>query len=755
MRFQTGHAEVLTEGFGQSTAFGIANNAKAFKGLIDGLYSRKIEAMMRELATNAFDAHKAAGSIAPFHLHLPTPLKPTFWIRDYGTGMSHEFMMSRFAIMFESTKDGTNAADASLITPDDQVGCLGLGRMSFFAYTDACSVSVWQAGEVNHYSVFIGAGGVPQVAHAGGAPSDEPAGVRVEFPVKTRDFKSFETAAIRVFKGFPVQPLGLPIDVRDAIAKEPLEMGTFWKAYEKDYLPNSGFYARQGCVLYPIDLTQIDDRLVVTDDCNGDGESTVELSENYARFANLQMTIVIDFPIGTIDFDLSRERLAYNDRTVLAIRNRWDDFVADLDAVIAKEFAGKKTAHQRMTTARSPLFEGLGPLFQQSAYFIEASVVEQYIHELLPSQRRHYNSLKHAFKRVIEYRDEDDANGGDMFRNTIFTYNQRLSHKSPEPSDVRDAIFVYNDDTPRALNARVHYYLRQTGKRLAYVFEQGGFTKARWIKMGKPPILRTSKIVIPKEVRERIARSGGGGGGVFDRVKVISGESWRAPNENEDTEDHLFAFINKGELITPAAYEDRYRGMTISEVICLHHILKATDDISISFINTRTNDKEGRWDHLPTFYDTLDTFAERLSKKQIGQFIAWLNDSRFTSSRYGRALAHLTGHKKKRVAKLPRNPLTELKRFYLSDNQIDQELSPRYAFLIDSDEPVLVKIVNDIIDIAGKMGMEILPPMDSVNLLNADWERRVDHINAVSNRYEGTAHVRAIEAARLAFLHTC
>jgi hypothetical protein len=51
MRYSVGHAEVQAEGFGQTVDFGIANSGKAFKGLIDGIYSRKIEAPMRELAT--------------------------------------------------------------------------------------------------------------------------------------------------------------------------------------------------------------------------------------------------------------------------------------------------------------------------------------------------------------------------------------------------------------------------------------------------------------------------------------------------------------------------------------------------------------------------------------------------------------------------------------------------------------------------------------------------------------------------------
>ena len=264
MRYNSAHAEVLAEGFQETASFKIDASGKAFKALLDGAYSRKIEAAIRELATNALDSHKAAGSIAPFDMGLPVVTRPTFFIRDYGTGMTHDFMMNRFTVMFDSTKDGMKAEDASLITPDKQVGMLGIGRMAFFTSTDSCNISSWIDGIVNHYTVYMGPDDVPRVAHAGSAPSDEPNGVKVEFAVRTKDFAEFERAALRVLKGFPVMPNGLKTKVQHELRTEPREIGAFWRSFPKDYLPESVFWAKQGCVLYPVDLNEIDDRVVHT-----------------------------------------------------------------------------------------------------------------------------------------------------------------------------------------------------------------------------------------------------------------------------------------------------------------------------------------------------------------------------------------------------------------------------------------------------------------------------------------------------------
>ena len=289
MRYQTGLAEVQAEGFSRQVSSSIAQTGKATKGLIDGIYSRKFEAIIRELSTNAFDAHKLAAYIGPFDVHLPDTLDPVFWLRDYGPGMSDEFMQQRYPVLFDSTKDGLNPEDHE-IDPDEQVGSLGLGRMSFFSYTDACTVTVWQDGEVRFYAVFMGANGIIQVAPAGTMPSDEPSGVKVEFAVKTKDITSFKDAAVRVYKGFPILPNGLPSDIVNILQIEPQMVGSFWKAYPQDYLPGGGYYARQGCVLYPIDLAEVDGK------ATEDAEGKVTLSSTFSRYTNNKNTVVLDFP---------------------------------------------------------------------------------------------------------------------------------------------------------------------------------------------------------------------------------------------------------------------------------------------------------------------------------------------------------------------------------------------------------------------------------------------------------------------------
>ena len=113
-----------SENFTESN-YSIDATAKAFAILSDSLYSNKIKAVIRELSTNAYDAHVAAGNPEErFYIHLPTALDHQFWVRDYGIGLSKEDCMSLYTTYFRSDKTDSN----------DSVGCLGLGSKSPFAY---------------------------------------------------------------------------------------------------------------------------------------------------------------------------------------------------------------------------------------------------------------------------------------------------------------------------------------------------------------------------------------------------------------------------------------------------------------------------------------------------------------------------------------------------------------------------------------------------------------------------------------------
>lgn len=738
MRYQSGHAEVLAEGFGQSAGFSIMASGKAFKGLIDGIYSRKIEAGIRELATNAFDSHKAAGSIAPFEVHLPTALKPTFYIRDFGIGMSHSFMMNRYTVMFDSTKDGVRDEDQTIITSDEQVGMLGLGRMAFFAYSDSCTVTIWQNGEARFYSVFMGPDGVPQVAHAGSQPSDEPTGVKVEFPVKNKDFAEFERAAIRVFKGFPITPTGLLVTAATALAVEPLQVGAFWKAFPGDHLPKGGYWARQGCVLYPIELAQIDDRSVEKEEqywdySGGDGavrrtRMVPVLSEKFERYNNSNMTTIIDFPIGSLEFDLSRERLAYNDRSVLALRKRWEEFVADLDALFSEKFEAAGSGWNRMALAETAEFTQFGPLFVTSSFNYAAHEVITRLLKEIPAKRN--VDAGEAIRSIVHNRGQTDA---------FAMYNRAAFENANKQGDLQQSVFVYVDEeSPRAINKRTLHYLQTHDLKWAFILNARRLKPGLIKALGYPNVIRSSEI--PAAPRVARASTGGQRGGVtspFERIKLIDekGSTYDGATDEEQYDGHLFAFLNCGTIHNPDP--EKYPHHHVSDVMAIHAALRYFKGQSISLINIKSNEFKKineRWADYPLFYGCFDdSILDDIGPKDLRDLVNLINYDRFEGTKYAIAVDRWTAH-------FPNSddPLAAMRRFTWRK----QRMAPkRRAFLsqfIDSGK--LKPLVDQIIDRGSAAGLEVLPPMCGGKgwnekafypypLLPKKWEQLVKHIN--------------------------
>lgn len=139
--------------------FKIQFNAKMSKILSDGLYSDKILAIIRELSTNAYDSHVAAGkATTPFHVTLPSSFNPQFIIEDFGVGLSPEQVNNIYTVYGASDKEDSNTA----------IGCLGLGSKTPFSYnTRSCTIESRVDGMCYIYSAFIGENGLPTLAALG------------------------------------------------------------------------------------------------------------------------------------------------------------------------------------------------------------------------------------------------------------------------------------------------------------------------------------------------------------------------------------------------------------------------------------------------------------------------------------------------------------------------------------------------------------------------------------------------------------
>jgi hypothetical protein len=300
--------EAVLSNVGEIGEFRIRNSAKAFNILSSGLYANKVKAIIRELSCNAVDSHIAAGKQStPFDVHLPNQLEPWFSIRDYGTGLTHEQVTQIYTTYFESTKTNSN----------EFIGALGLGSKSPFSYTDNFTVTAIRDGVKGIYSAFINGSGVPSIALMMTEDTTEPAGVEVKFSVNDRyDFDKFRQEARNVYRYFKLLPVvtgyaDFKIDVPEYESKDIVPGVSQFKGSNR-----SGTVAIMGNIAYPVDIPQADQVL-------GDLRNL------------LQCNLELNFAIGELDFQASREGLSYIPQTVNAIKTKLEA----LNSVLADKLA--------------------------------------------------------------------------------------------------------------------------------------------------------------------------------------------------------------------------------------------------------------------------------------------------------------------------------------------------------------------------------------------------------------------------------
>lgn len=294
--------------------FSIKQNQKMYKILSDTLYSNKPVAIIRELSCNALDSHIAAGNAEPFHVYLPNQLDEMFKIRDFGVGLSVDQVYKIFTVYGESTKTDSN----------DFVGSLGLGSKSPFSYVDSFNVISVYNGKKYFYTAFKDQENYPSIMKAGEEETDEGNGVEISFPVSSRDHSSFINAASEVLSVFPVGTYKIfGSRLHEISSPNVFVSGANWW-YNAGYSRHSCACVIQGNVRYPIDIGAVK-------------------NPSNAHISISSMPIEIVVPIGTLDYQPSREKLSYDDQTINNLKNVLDKVFLELREKIEEQISSATT----------------------------------------------------------------------------------------------------------------------------------------------------------------------------------------------------------------------------------------------------------------------------------------------------------------------------------------------------------------------------------------------------------------------------
>jgi hypothetical protein len=352
--------EAIMSGVGAVSSFTIKATAKSFSILSSGLYANKVRAIVRELSCNAIDAHVAANNLeTPYEVHLPTQMEPYFSVRDFGIGLNHEEVVNIFTSFFESTKTSSN----------DFIGALGLGSKSPFSYTDNFTVTATKNGVRGIYTAFISDAGVPSIALMYTEDTTDGNGVEIKFAVTDRyDFSKFRDEARHVYKYFKNRPV-ITGQIDFEFAEPEYDV--------TDIIPgvhsNGGYHciAVMGNIAYPIELPN------------------PEQLGDVAPLLNCGL--VLEFNIGELDFQASREGLSYIPLTINSIKNKLETVNSSLSAVITKEAEAIENEWERALMLHKKRDQ---PLWR--------AAVEQYIDDsgfaLLHSRKTSRWDSLHTFK---------------------------------------------------------------------------------------------------------------------------------------------------------------------------------------------------------------------------------------------------------------------------------------------------------------------------------------------------------------------
>jgi hypothetical protein len=288
MKMLTVEHNPQSNGMIASRALGISNKAaaKIIYQILTGQVSDKIAYPIREYATNAWEVSPAG---KPFEVDLPSRFSPRIRFRDYGPGLSHTFMMNRYGVIGDSTKD----------QDDNAVGGWGNGSKSALAYlmredgAGSYTVRSFYRGVVSTYTIGMNPHGGVLIECLDQSPTDEPTGLEVSFPVREEDILKFNQRAAQVLWSFHPWPVIRPMP--DWKQPKVRMTGEGWTVYDPSTVPWSGPHVRMGPVMYPINLHNVE----------GD----------FTGFLQSSDCVLFDAPIGSLKVTSSREQLAYEERT--------------------------------------------------------------------------------------------------------------------------------------------------------------------------------------------------------------------------------------------------------------------------------------------------------------------------------------------------------------------------------------------------------------------------------------------------------
>lgn len=302
---------------GQNTeSFAVAQTAEFFHVLSSTLYSRKKEAMVREIMCNAWDAHIEAGvTDKPIQILLNAE---TFSIKDFGKGIPPHLIGQVYG-----TYGGSTKKDNGSVT-----GGFGLGSKAPFAYVDHFEVTSCHNGIKTIYQMSLSSavvGGKPSIATIVSVPTED-TGLTVTVNLKNSQDRHEISELVHTIASFGEMQCEINGDLIETIKFSEAKNG--YLLLHNSQMPremtrhSDSVLIRYGNVVYPV---QEDDRYssLYTAAIKFLRTMSHGMSWSHNKDWNLFLIAAPD----SISVTPSRESLSMTDHTVATITELLQNFI--------------------------------------------------------------------------------------------------------------------------------------------------------------------------------------------------------------------------------------------------------------------------------------------------------------------------------------------------------------------------------------------------------------------------------------------
>ena len=554
------------------------------------LYSDKPLAVIREYATNAYDANIEAGkATTPIRVTLPNTLAPELRIRDFGKGLSYEEMFKVFVKYCKSTKRDSNAV----------VGMLGIGAKSGFCYGESFSVTSFQNGTKRFYSCYMDETKCGEIAEMGFESTSEPDGLEIVVPVKHFDCEEFKEKAIMLFRYWDVKPEVHGVLNWDTLVcrPEPDFSGSGWAIYR-----NESPVAIMGNVPYRLDETAIGD---------------ISSEESYILKAGIELR----FNIGDLDFASNREQLQYTDKTKKAIHDKLTSILEEISNQVNSKIQGAKTLWEVRTLYKDLFLSGV---FSSSLrHLLSVKSVSWNGFDVNSS----YFSIPEGFyeNNILIYDDVHIKKYARSYRRR----SSSIEENNCDHFDAEDGALIFFNDCKKRVKSRIRHFLLEDYNKscvrhnlylINYTSEKAKETLIKEMGLEGAPIQLLSSLPIPPAAARQ--------GSAFNKFKLFEfdvnctsrdkNDYWTPIEVDLEEEDGVYVEINCYNVLWCGCYQHpRY----LAKIFRTFKELKVTIPRIYAFkrsVLTKTNLHSG-WIKLETFVQ--ETAKEKIDSLNIGQDI--------------------------------------------------------------------------------------------------------------------------------------